>query len=630
MNRFVTRRRRVAALAAALLGGSALAAPVAAADGSTRQAVDLVNRFIAEQQRRFRNGASSVLSDAATSRLYLEDALAEALSGAELGFDPVFDAQDADIANVRVSPDPEAPVLQGAIQVVATFTNFGAPQRLDYTLVQRAPGEPFQISTIYSPRNGWSLSQLVDVPRPAPGAPEVTLYDAASPAPSAAQAGGGVPAPAGDRAELLFILDGSGSMWGQIDGVPKIATAKEALKGLAADLSETVNVGLMAYGHRREGDCGDISLILPPGAHAPAAMSRAVDGVVPRGKTPIADALSQAATAFSGDRASNVLLVSDGLETCNGDPCAAAAALAARGIDTRVHVVGFDLSSEEAAALACIAREGNGLYLTASNAAELNEALVRVADEARAAPPAPAPEPEPSPAASDVVFEETFDGPLDPSWRIENEEPSLAGLVPGGELFASAVGRTVYFDAEATNRFLLDQPLPDGDFDLVLDARVSRQTGAEGLFLSLMEDADNQIAAVLYNETGGCGTAMHLAIVRVSGGERTVFERELFNGPFADDICTGGRAGANEVLDALADEGAQLVLSRRGRELRAKIEMTLPPDETGAREVASAETEPVSVLRLRGAPAILAGQYDRAGRGESHFFLDRFAVEVPR
>ncbi|MEM6847636.1 MAG: hypothetical protein AAF580_06095, partial [Pseudomonadota bacterium] len=190
--------------------------------------------------------------------------------------------------------------------------------------------------------------------------------------------------------------------------------------------------------------------------------------------------------------------------------------------------------------------------------------------------------------------------------------------------------RTIYFDADATNRFVLDQPLPDGDFDLVLDARVSRQTGAEGLFLSLMEDADNQIAAILYNETGGCGTAMNLAIVRVSGGERTVFERELFNGPFADDICTAGRAGANEVLDALADEGARLVLSRRGRELRAKIEMTLPPDETGAREVATVGTEPVSVLRLRGAPAILAGQSDRAGQGESHFFLARFAVEVRR
>ncbi|MEM6849521.1 MAG: VWA domain-containing protein, partial [Pseudomonadota bacterium] len=445
MSRFVTRCHQ-SACAAALLAASALSAPTAAADAPTRQAVDLVNSFIAEQQRRFRSGAPSILSDPATSRLYLEDALADALSEAALGFDPVFDAQDADIANVRVSRAPEAPVLQGAIQIVATFTNFGAPQRLDYTLVQRSPGEPFQISTIYSPRHGWSLSRLVDVPRPGPGAPELTLYDAASPARGAA--------PAADRAELLFILDGSGSMWGQVDGVAKIATAKEALKGLAADLSETMNVGLMAYGHRREGDCGDISVILPSGAHEPAAMSRAVDGVVPRGKTPIADALSQAATAFSGDRASNVLLVSDGLETCNGDPCAAAAALAARGIDTRVHVVGFDLSREEAAALACIAREGNGLYLTASNAAELNQALVRVADEARAVPPAP----EPEAITSDVVFEETFDGPLDPSWRVENAEPSLAGLVPGGELFASAVGRTIYFAADATNRFVLDQP----------------------------------------------------------------------------------------------------------------------------------------------------------------------------
>ena len=60
---------------------------------------------------------------------------------------------------------------------------------------------------------------------------------------------------------ILFILDGSGSMWGRLDNVEKIVTAKEVMTELVNDFPEGINIGLEVYGHRRKGDCGDIEML---------------------------------------------------------------------------------------------------------------------------------------------------------------------------------------------------------------------------------------------------------------------------------------------------------------------------------------------------------------------------------
>ena len=71
--------------------------------------------------------------------------------------------------------------------------------------------------------------------------------------------------PAQVSATMVFILDGSGSMWGRIDGQPKIVIAKEVLSGLIPDLGPDTDLGLVSYGHRRKSDCNDVE-ILPPWA----------------------------------------------------------------------------------------------------------------------------------------------------------------------------------------------------------------------------------------------------------------------------------------------------------------------------------------------------------------------------
>ena len=68
------------------------------------------------------------------------------------------------------------------------------------------------------------------------------------------------PAAASAGTNVLFILDGSGSMWARLDNIEKIVIAKERLSVLVKELPEGVNIGLMVYGHRSKGDCNDIEL----------------------------------------------------------------------------------------------------------------------------------------------------------------------------------------------------------------------------------------------------------------------------------------------------------------------------------------------------------------------------------
>ena len=99
--------------------------------------------------------------------------------------------------------------------------------------------------------------------------------------------------------------------------------------------------------------------------------------VNPRGRTPLSDAVIQAAEQLRyTENPATVILVSDGRETCNADPCAVGLALEEAGIDFTAHVIGFDVSEQEdRAQLQCLAENTGGQFLTASNAAELADAL---------------------------------------------------------------------------------------------------------------------------------------------------------------------------------------------------------------------------------------------------------------
>jgi hypothetical protein len=177
----------------------------------------------------------------------------------------------------------------------------------------------------------------------------------------------------------MLVLDGSNSMWGRVDGTEKIVVAREVLSEVLSELPSDMEVGLAAYGHRREKACDDIEIMLPIGVHSRSDVDKAIRSVQPRGMTPITGALKMVAEGL-GDEAgpTHLVLVSDGKETCDQDPCALVRTLRERGVELTVHVVGFDVTREEGEQLQCIAQAGGGLYADAGSADELTAALSNI------------------------------------------------------------------------------------------------------------------------------------------------------------------------------------------------------------------------------------------------------------
>jgi len=186
----------------------------------------------------------------------------------------------------------------------------------------------------------------------------------------------------------ILVLDASGSMWGQIDGKAKITIAQEVIAALLQSIPEDQALGLTAYGHRRKGDCSDIETLVAPGSGTRQAIASAVNAIKPRGKTPLSAAVIAAAESLKyTEEKATVILVSDGRETCDFDPCEVGRRLAETGVDFTAHVIGFDVAKKsDRAQLQCLAENTGGTFRTASNAAELTEALKVVSEPS---PPAP-------------------------------------------------------------------------------------------------------------------------------------------------------------------------------------------------------------------------------------------------
>lgn len=185
-----------------------------------------------------------------------------------------------------------------------------------------------------------------------------------------------------ENANVLFILDGSGSMKAKIDAQEKMGIAKVVISNLIQELPNNVKMGLVVYGHRSKGDCDDIELMSPVGQSNKATLIQRIQSIDPKGKTPITQSLVMAGEQLKGaEEQTTVVLVSDGEETCAGDPCAAVKSLMQQGIKLKVHVVGFDVTDKEKQQLICIADAGGGKYFGARNADQLKGAFAEVKKE---------------------------------------------------------------------------------------------------------------------------------------------------------------------------------------------------------------------------------------------------------
>ncbi len=182
---------------------------------------------------------------------------------------------------------------------------------------------------------------------------------------------------------LYVILDGSGSMWGQLpDGTHKITAARDVVQRFQVEDYTGRELAFRVYGHRREGDCSDSELVVPFSApqEAISRMSTFADQVNPKGRTPISRSLRAALEDF-GDRPGDIILISDGIETCGEDPCALMREWRDKNINIGVHVVGLGLEDKERAAMACISEAAGTPYHDAQTVDELVASLEEIRQE---------------------------------------------------------------------------------------------------------------------------------------------------------------------------------------------------------------------------------------------------------
>ncbi|TDQ84336.1 Sad1/UNC-like protein [Dongia mobilis] len=189
---------------------------------------------------------------------------------------------------------------------------------------------------------------------------------------------------------VLFIVDGSGSMKKKLaSGDTRMDAAKAAMRDTLASIPGEVRLGLLLYGHRKAKDCTDIELVSPIGADDAATIAQRIDNLVAKGETPIADSLMQALRSFAALKGQDnrIILVTDGIEECQGDPCAAAAAIRDAGLDLKVDLVGFTLTEAQRALMQCVPETTGGQYYDAQDVSGLTAALTQV--QQTVAPAAP-------------------------------------------------------------------------------------------------------------------------------------------------------------------------------------------------------------------------------------------------
>ena len=202
-----------------------------------------------------------------------------------------------------------------------------------------------------------------------------------------------------DRSVLL-LLDASGSMNAKLpNGESRIAVAQRAIKGVAGFVPAQAQLALRMYGAQSpasQKNCQDTTLAVPfgPAGANGGSITTAVDAAKAQGYTPIAFSLGQAANDFPAEAKERVIvLVSDGKETCQGDPVVAARALAAKG--TTVHTVGFVVDTAARGQLQAIARATGGTYFDAPVGPELPDTLKSALNACKARvvtlPPRPQP-----------------------------------------------------------------------------------------------------------------------------------------------------------------------------------------------------------------------------------------------
>ncbi|RIX50254.1 VWA domain-containing protein [Paenibacillus nanensis] len=196
-----------------------------------------------------------------------------------------------------------------------------------------------------------------------------------------------------DAYNVEIVLDASGSMAETIDGQTRMELAKEAIAAFLSSLPEGANVGLRVYGHKgtgsnkdRELSCAANELVYEVKPYDRPELDDALDSFKPAGWTPLSKAIELAnsdLSEFEGDNNRNILyIVSDGIETCGGDPVRSAELLKQSDVNPIVNIIGFDVDDEGQKQLKEVAEAAGGTYTDVNNQDELKAQFEQSREEA--------------------------------------------------------------------------------------------------------------------------------------------------------------------------------------------------------------------------------------------------------
>jgi Ca-activated chloride channel homolog len=179
----------------------------------------------------------------------------------------------------------------------------------------------------------------------------------------------------------FILLDASGSMLGQINGTTKMEVAKESIEKFSKGLPADSSISLKVYGHKGSNQETDKQLSCSSteevynGDFNKQLFNESLGKVQPSGWTPIALALESIKTGISENEKIVVYVVSDGIETCGGDPVNVVKELKKSGIDITVNIIGFDIDDTGQRLLKEVSDEGNGEFTNVNSKVDLDRYL---------------------------------------------------------------------------------------------------------------------------------------------------------------------------------------------------------------------------------------------------------------
>ena len=445
-------------------------------------------------------------------------------------------------------------------------------------------------------------------------------------------------APAGAQSSpaAVVVFDGSGSMWGNLgtERGSKFDLAREAFRQSFANVSREARVGLVSFGHRRKSDCSDVEVIAAPDVGAAERLPPLIDKLNPRGKGPLVLALREAAKAVPPGAPGSLILVHDGPDNCQQDPCAAAAEIAKANPGLAIHVISVGLEPADAQRMSCVAKATRGKMFEVSDALSLSASVaeaVRLANLDRSTPstrakpggpPPPAPAGEPAaatgPSGLRLSAELASGGPVltaPVAWRIkradaegevalEKSAAEVSENLPAGSYVVLA--RYGLVSAQATVEVARKGPtvarftLQAGTIKLA--AKANKNGDALALPLITIASAGEDAAAPRAAEPIWIGRDPDAELIVPAGSYVVRVADGLARRDVSVTVAAGGRADVALVLgtgrlelDAVASQGGESL-----KDVTFVIAEDDPDAPSGRREVARSAAVPAAFTLTAG------------------------------